>query len=218
MIISRSILLRLRNLSDKIVEKIETQIWGPINFFFFSKIVPFMRQCGKILYNRAGHRWQYSAFALHAGYLGIHTHPRNTHSSFHIHCQSCLFPGHTLSKIKISVYSEAASRMKYKRKKWCTSGSNIFPNLRLLIVNNSLTYVMISYKYISHNTDYGVDGPGSNPGRNLILSQPWGLSSLLYNANRVFPGGKVRPGRTAVSRSWKSRLTPLPTLCATPGL
>jgi len=35
MIISRSILLRLRNLSDKIVEKIETQIWGPINFFFF---------------------------------------------------------------------------------------------------------------------------------------------------------------------------------------
>jgi hypothetical protein len=34
--------------------------------FFFSKIVPFMEQCGKkILYSGAGHRWQCSACALH---------------------------------------------------------------------------------------------------------------------------------------------------------
>ena len=26
---------------------------------------------------------------------------------------------------------------------------------------------------------------------------PWGLPSLLYNGYRVFPGGKVRPGRAA---------------------
>jgi len=27
--------------------------------------------------------------------------------------------------------------------------------------------------------------------------RPWGQPSLLYNACRVFPGGKVRPGRDA---------------------
>ena len=37
----------------------------------FSKIVPFMRQCGK---NIVGHRWQYGAWALHAGYLRLQIH------------------------------------------------------------------------------------------------------------------------------------------------
>jgi len=36
---------------------------------FFSKIVPFMRQRGKMLYSRTDHRWQNGACALHAGYL-----------------------------------------------------------------------------------------------------------------------------------------------------
>ena len=27
--------------------------------------------------------------------------------------------------------------------------------------------------------------------------RPWGPTSLLYNGYRVFPGGKVRPGRAA---------------------
>jgi len=40
----------------------------------FSKIVPFVRLCCKIRYRRTGHRIQYSACALHAGYLRIHTH------------------------------------------------------------------------------------------------------------------------------------------------
>ena len=50
-------------------------------------------------------------------------------------------------------------------------------------------------------TAYGLDGPGiesrwveifrTSPGR------PWGPSSLLYNGYRVFPGGKVLPGRDA---------------------
>ena len=39
----------------------------------------------------------------------------------------------------------------------------------------------------------------SNPGGELIFrtppDRPWGQSSLLYNGYRVFPGGKVRPGR-----------------------
>jgi len=49
-------------------------------------------------------------------------------------------------------------------------------------------------------TDYGLDGPGSNPGGDEIFrpSKPaLGPPSLLHNGYRVFPGGKVRPGRAA---------------------
>ena len=49
-------------------------------------------------------------------------------------------------------------------------------------------------------TDYGLDGPGSNPGGDDIFRppyQPWGPPSLLYDGYRLFPGGKVRPGRAA---------------------
>ena len=42
---------------------------------------------------------------------------------------------------------------------------------------------------------------GSNPGGGQIFrtcpDRPWGPPSLLYNAHRVFPGGKERPGRDA---------------------
>jgi hypothetical protein len=48
---------------------------------------------------------------------------------------------------------------------------------------------------------YGLDGPGLNPGGGEIFrtcpDRPWGPPSLLYNGYRVFPGGKVRPGRDA---------------------
>ena len=42
----------------------------------FSKIVPFMRKCGKTLQSRASQRWQYRARALNSGYLRlqIYTH------------------------------------------------------------------------------------------------------------------------------------------------
>ena len=50
-------------------------------------------------------------------------------------------------------------------------------------------------------TDYGLDDPGSNTGGKEIFrtcpDRPWGPPSLLYNRYRVFPGGKVRPGRAA---------------------
>jgi hypothetical protein len=39
--------------------------------------VPFMRWCGKILQSWAGHRWQYSTWALHDGYLRLQTHTHN---------------------------------------------------------------------------------------------------------------------------------------------
>ena len=66
----------------------------------------------------------------------------------------------------------------------------------------------------------------SNPGGARFSARPdrlWGLLNLPYNGYRVFPGGKERPGRNTdnspllVSRSWKSRAIPLPSLWATTG-
>ena len=42
-------------------------------------------------------------------------------------------------------------------------------------------------------TDYGLDGPGSNPGGDEIFRpsrRPWSPLSLLYNGYRVFLGGR----------------------------
>jgi hypothetical protein len=47
LIISRLVLLRMRNVWIKVVEKIETHILYSIKFYLM--IVPFMRQRGKIL-------------------------------------------------------------------------------------------------------------------------------------------------------------------------
>ena len=50
-------------------------------------------------------------------------------------------------------------------------------------------------------TAYGLDGPGIESRLGEIFrtspDRPWGPPSLLYNGYRVFPGGKVRPGRDA---------------------
>ena len=47
-------------------------------------------------------------------------------------------------------------------------------------------------------TDYGLDGPVSVGTRfSARTDRPWGAPSPLYNGYRVFPGGKVRPGRVA---------------------
>jgi hypothetical protein len=49
-------------------------------------------------------------------------------------------------------------------------------------------------------TDYGLNARGSNPVGVRFSARPdrpWGPPSLLYNGYRVFPGGKVRPGRAA---------------------
>ena len=48
-------------------------------------------------------------------------------------------------------------------------------------------------------TGYGLDGPGiESPWGEIFRTcpdRPWGPPSLPYNAYRVFPGGKERPGR-----------------------
>jgi len=55
----------MRNVSNKVCR--ENQNTHFVFSNFFSKIVPFMRKCGKILYSWAGHRWKYSACAVHDG-------------------------------------------------------------------------------------------------------------------------------------------------------
>jgi len=47
-----------------------------LNKVFFSKILPFMKRCGKILYSRTACRW-YGACRLHAEYLRLKTHSQN---------------------------------------------------------------------------------------------------------------------------------------------
>ena len=62
--------LKWEMFQTKGVEKITT-------LFVFGNI----RKCDKILYSRAGHRWQYGARALRAGYLSLQVHSQkcNTH-------------------------------------------------------------------------------------------------------------------------------------------
>ena len=69
-VLSRLFLLKMRNVSDESCRENQNT-----HFMFnsiFPKIVPFTKYCGKVLYSRAGHRWQYGA--LHAGYLRLQTH------------------------------------------------------------------------------------------------------------------------------------------------
>jgi len=42
-----------------------------VQYILFSEIVPFMRQCRKLLTSRTAHRRQNGACALHAGYLRL---------------------------------------------------------------------------------------------------------------------------------------------------
>jgi len=77
-------------------------------------------------------------------------------------------------------------------------------------------------------TDYGLNGPGSNPGGDEIfrLARPalGAHPASCKMGTGSFPGVKVGWGVTLtthphlVPRPWKSRAIPLPTLWATPGL
>ena len=66
---------RMKNGSDKSCR--ENQNTHFMFNKFLSKIVPFMRQCGKLLYSGAGHRRQYGACALNSGYRRQQTHTHN---------------------------------------------------------------------------------------------------------------------------------------------
>jgi hypothetical protein len=103
----------------------------------------------------------------------------------------------------------------------------ILAEIQTKMCSNINNYYKYYYFYYYHNyyyslhslIDYGLDGPGSNPGGDETFrpaSCKMGTGS--------FPG--VTWGRGVlltthpllVSRSWKSRAIPLPTLWTTPGL
>jgi len=60
---SRSVILRIENVSDKQFRENENAHFMPNNLF--SEIVPFMIQRGKIVYGRKGHRRLCCICALH---------------------------------------------------------------------------------------------------------------------------------------------------------
>ena len=60
LIVSRSFLLRMRNVSDKSYRDNQNTRFVFSNLFFL-KIDPFMRKCGKIFQSGTGRRWQYCA-------------------------------------------------------------------------------------------------------------------------------------------------------------
>jgi hypothetical protein len=75
LIISRSFLLRMKNVLNKSCRDNKNIHFGFSNFFTENRVV-YEIMC-KILYSGTGYRWQYSACALHAGYLRLQTHSHN---------------------------------------------------------------------------------------------------------------------------------------------
>ena len=47
-----------------------------------------MRKYAKIWYSRTGHRWQYGAYILYAGYLRLQTQTQNMYYSLLFHCNN----------------------------------------------------------------------------------------------------------------------------------
>jgi len=95
--ISRSVLLRLRNVSGTCCRENQNAHFIYSIFFFLSKIVPFIRWCGKILLSPRSHRWQYVACALHVGYLRLQTH------TFLIRNIYCFSPATMVARKRLSV-------------------------------------------------------------------------------------------------------------------
>ena len=95
--------------------------------------------------------------------------------------------------------------------------------------------IILNYRYpnsgpgssVGIATDYGLDGPGSNPGWDEIFrpvqTGPGAHPASCTMGTGSFPGVKCGRGvlltthPLLVPRSWKSRAIPLPTLWATPG-
>jgi hypothetical protein len=95
------LVLRMRNVSDKFIDEIKTHILYSVTFFDNRAVYDKMR---KKLYRVAGHKRQYGACALHAGYPRLQMRTLrlcNTYSSvkmvlrtrlnitLDVHCLSC---------------------------------------------------------------------------------------------------------------------------------
>jgi hypothetical protein len=85
--ISRSVLIRMKNFSD-------TRCRENQKHFIFSKDFAknelLMRKCGKIWYSQRRHWWHHGSCALHAGYLKLYVYTQarahaRTHTHTHTH-------------------------------------------------------------------------------------------------------------------------------------
>jgi hypothetical protein len=72
---------------------------------------------------------------------------------------------------------------------------------RFSLWNRGITFKTVGRdSSVGITTAYRLDGPGieSRLGGEIFRTspdRPWGPPSILYDGYRVFPGGKVRPGR-----------------------
>ena len=88
LLISRSIILRMRNVSDKSCgQNRNTHFMLNIFFFFFRKSCH-LWICGKMLYSRAGVMWQHGTWAFHAGSLRLQTRSRDIQHFLLFHCNN----------------------------------------------------------------------------------------------------------------------------------
>jgi len=77
------VLLRMISIQTKVVQEIKTHALWSMNYFSENRAVYYITW-NNIQYSEAGHKWQYGACALYAGYLSLHTHT-HTHTHTHSH-------------------------------------------------------------------------------------------------------------------------------------
>ena len=80
-IICRSVLLRMKSISDKNCRETQNTYFMYIIYIYIENRAVYEIMCNNLI-ERAGHRWQYGARASHAGYLMLQLHTLrlcNTH-------------------------------------------------------------------------------------------------------------------------------------------
>jgi len=86
MIIRGLIVVSVRNVADKIVQKIKTHILCSITLF--PKSCSLWDNVGKCCRAGQDNRWQYGTYAVHGGYLRLQSHNHNILYSLFFHCSS----------------------------------------------------------------------------------------------------------------------------------
>jgi len=78
----------MRNVSDKSCREIQNTHFKSNIFFFFSKSCPLLDNVEEYCRTSTGHRWQYGACAMHAGYRRLQTHTGDVKYLLLFHCNN----------------------------------------------------------------------------------------------------------------------------------